>query len=251
MRTHGRSEAGTAGKATTLSSTITSGRSSSKISAPRSRSTRPIPTQLFVGPYAPSGKNAIVGPATARGAYSSERDRPSGAVLPVAPVLQAVIGSEGWARAAEPLLFIFFFRQSSKRPSSVRVRLSPCRRQRHRPSRRGLGSFISRSRRTSASFSACGVSRSRQGPGLSCPPASPRPRALREREDVEQLDVEPVRGQRRDLRDAVSLLEAQHELLAGVVGGFELLQPEAQRGGLLPGHEQELRLDVVRAPEVV
>src|SRR5438105_1456641 len=41
--------------------------------APRSRSTRPIPTQLFVGPYAPSGKNAIVGPATARGLYVKVR----------------------------------------------------------------------------------------------------------------------------------------------------------------------------------
>jgi hypothetical protein len=30
--------------------------------------------------------------------------------VPVLPALQAVVGSEGWARAAEPLLFIFFFR---------------------------------------------------------------------------------------------------------------------------------------------
>ncbi len=30
---------------------------------PRSRSTLPIPTQLFVGPYAPSGKNTIVRPS--------------------------------------------------------------------------------------------------------------------------------------------------------------------------------------------
>src|SRR5829696_2667719 len=30
---------------------------------PRSRSTWPMPTQLFVGPYAPSGKNTIVRPS--------------------------------------------------------------------------------------------------------------------------------------------------------------------------------------------
>jgi hypothetical protein len=30
--------------------------------------------------------------------------------VPVVPALQAVVGSEGWARAAEAFLFIFFFR---------------------------------------------------------------------------------------------------------------------------------------------
>ena len=31
-------------------------------------------------------------------------------VVPVVPALQTVVGSEGWARAAEAFLFIFFFR---------------------------------------------------------------------------------------------------------------------------------------------
>jgi hypothetical protein len=33
-----------------------------------------------------------------------------GLVVPVVPALQTVVGSEGWARAAEVFLFIFFFR---------------------------------------------------------------------------------------------------------------------------------------------
>jgi hypothetical protein len=36
--------------------------------APRRRSTSPMPTQLFVGPNAPSGKKTIVGAPVAMGA---------------------------------------------------------------------------------------------------------------------------------------------------------------------------------------
>ena len=50
---------------------------------------------------------------------------------------------------------------------------------------------------------------------------------------MEELDVEPVRGQTGRLRDAVVLLEAEDELAvelgAEIVGRVELKQPEAKR----------------------
>src|SRR5919197_807438 len=76
-------------------------------------------------------------------------------------------------------------------------------------------------------------------------------RVLCKREDVEELDVEPVRGQRRHLGDSVPLLEAQEELLAEVLGRVELVEAEPKRRGLLAGDEEDERLDVVRAPELV
>ena len=36
--------------------------------APRRRNTSPMPMQLFVGPYAPSGKKTMVGPGGAMAA---------------------------------------------------------------------------------------------------------------------------------------------------------------------------------------
>jgi len=74
---------------------------------------------------------------------------------------------------------------------------------------------------------------------------------LGEREDVEQLDGEAVRTACDELRDAVLLLEAEDELLAGVVGHVELLEPKRQRRRLLARDEEQPRLDVVRAAEVV
>jgi hypothetical protein len=49
---------------------------------------------------------------------------------------------------------------------------------------------------------------------------------------VEELDVKAVRVEAGELRDAVPLLEAEHESLADVVGGFELLEPEREGRGL-------------------
>src|SRR6266498_807362 len=72
-----------------------------------------------------------------------------------------------------------------------------------------------------------------------------------EREDVVQLDVEAVCTADRELRDPVALLEAQHELLAGVISRVELVEAEDERRRLLAGGEQQARLDVVRAPEVL
>src|SRR6266498_2420866 len=50
-----------------------------------------------------------------------------------------------------------------------------------------------------------------------------------EREDVVQLDVEAVCTADRELRDPVALLEAQHELLAGVISRVELVEAEDER----------------------
>jgi hypothetical protein len=44
---------------------------------------------------------------------------------------------------------------------------------------------------------------------------------------VEELDVQPVRVEAGELRDAVPLLEAQNELLADVVVGVELVRAVA------------------------
>src|SRR6266545_3750790 len=74
---------------------------------------------------------------------------------------------------------------------------------------------------------------------------------LRKREDVVQLDVEPVRGAVGDLCDPVALLEGEEQLLAGVLDGVELIQPEGDRRRLLAIHEEQARLDVVRAAELV
>jgi hypothetical protein len=74
---------------------------------------------------------------------------------------------------------------------------------------------------------------------------------LRVGEDVEQLDVEPRGGQTRQLGDAVLLLEAEDELGAGVVRARELVEAKGERGGLLSCDEDDTRLDVVRAVELV
>src|SRR5687767_4302234 len=74
---------------------------------------------------------------------------------------------------------------------------------------------------------------------------------LRVREDVEELDVEAVRRQPRDLGDPVLLLEAEQQLGPRVVGAVELVEPEEERRRLLAGDEEQARLDVVRAVELV
>jgi len=68
---------------------------------------------------------------------------------------------------------------------------------------------------------------------------------------VEELDIEPVRGQPPNLCDPVPLLEDQDELLAVVLDGLELIEPEADRRRLLADREQQDGLDVVRPVEVV
>ena len=68
---------------------------------------------------------------------------------------------------------------------------------------------------------------------------------------MEELDVEAVEGCDRELGDAVLLLEAQHELVAGVGDLVELVEPERQGGGLLAFGEQQPALDVVGAAELV
>jgi hypothetical protein len=68
---------------------------------------------------------------------------------------------------------------------------------------------------------------------------------------VEELHVEAVLSQPRELRDSVVLLEGQDELLACVRNGLELIGPELERGGLLTGGDGEHGLDVVRASELV
>src|SRR5215212_5402328 len=75
--------------------------------------------------------------------------------------------------------------------------------------------------------------------------------ALCKRQDVEELDVEAVARQPRELGDPVALLEAQDELVARVDRVVELIEPELQRRGLLALGEDHPRLDVVRAAEVV
>src|SRR5205823_3591463 len=77
-----------------------------------------------------------------------------------------------------------------------------------------------------------------------------RNRALREGEDVEELHVQPVRRQARELRDPYPLLEDEHELLALVVDRVELVEAEPQRRRLLAVREQQLGLDVVRPVEL-
>src|SRR5205823_3529850 len=89
------------------------------------------------------------------------------------------------------------------------------------------------------------------------PPAAQRPRLggvaqrLCKGEDVEELHVQPVGGQPSEPGNSVLLLEAEHELLAGVLDRVELVEPECERRRLLTGDEENLALDVVRAPEVV
>jgi hypothetical protein len=68
---------------------------------------------------------------------------------------------------------------------------------------------------------------------------------------VVQFDVEPVRRAIGDLRDPVALLEAEEQLLAGVVHGVELIDPEQHRRRLVAGDEQQSHFDVVRAAELV
>jgi hypothetical protein len=51
---------------------------------------------------------------------------------------------------------------------------------------------------------------------------------------VKQLDVQPVRAEPGEPRDPVALLEARDELLPGVVGGVEPVEPERERRRL-PG----------------
>ena len=68
---------------------------------------------------------------------------------------------------------------------------------------------------------------------------------------MKELDVEAVRRQARELRDAVPLLESQDELLTGIVDCVELVEPEQQRCRLLAGGEQDPALDVVGATEVM
>src|SRR5215210_8336276 len=85
-----------------------------------------------------------------------------------------------------------------------------------------------------------------------CPASSTDGAGLGEREDVKELDVEPVRGQARGLGDAVLLLEDEQELArVELVGAVELLEPEAERRGLLARDEEQLGLDVVGAAELV
>src|SRR5439155_21304990 len=79
-----------------------------------------------------------------------------------------------------------------------------------------------------------------------CPAAG-----LCESKDVEELDVEPVRGQPGDLGNSVTLLEAQEQLLPRVVRSLELLEPEAERRGLRSLGEEQAGLDVVGAAELV
>jgi hypothetical protein len=74
---------------------------------------------------------------------------------------------------------------------------------------------------------------------------------LRVREDVEELDVEAVHVQSRELGDPVSLLEAEDEVLAGVVDPVELIQTEDELRGLLPRGEERAAFNVVRTPEFV
>src|SRR2546423_4998992 len=97
------------------------------------------------------------------------------------------------------------------------------------------------SRSTSTTPASCSAPRSTQ------PNRSLR---LREGEDVEELDVEPGRRQACGLDDAILLLEEQHQFLAEILDGVELIETEADRGGLLAGREEQDALHVVRPAEI-
>src|SRR5919201_1036722 len=76
------------------------------------------------------------------------------------------------------------------------------------------------------------------------------PGLLCERQDMEELDVEPVFAEVRDLRNPVPFLEAEEQLLARVLSGVELVEPEGERRRLLTGGERHASLDIVRPVEV-
>ena len=75
-------------------------------------------------------------------------------------------------------------------------------------------------------------------------------RRLCKGEDVEELGLKRVLVEPGELRDPVALLEAQHELLWGVVSGLELIEAEEEAGSLLAEGEPELGLDVVSPIEL-
>src|SRR5215217_6613155 len=81
-------------------------------------------------------------------------------------------------------------------------------------------------------------------------PATAKALSLRERQDVEELYVEPGGAAADEFRNPVALLEPQHELVLGVVYSVELVEPECDRRRLRARDEQQPPLDVVRAPEV-
>ncbi len=68
---------------------------------------------------------------------------------------------------------------------------------------------------------------------------------------MEELHVQPGRPEAGQPGDPVPLVEAENELLSGVVDRVELVEAERERRGLLAGDEEDLALDVVGAPEVV
>src|SRR5438876_416402 len=74
---------------------------------------------------------------------------------------------------------------------------------------------------------------------------------LRRGEDVVQLHCEACCRAAGELGHSVALLEPKHELLARVVDPIELIEPEQERRRLLTRDEEEPRLDVVRAPELM
>jgi hypothetical protein len=97
------------------------------------------------------------------------------------------------------------------------------------------------------------------GSGVIVGPALRRPIAqkgegrpeLRVREDVKELDVEPVHVKPRQLGDAVALLEPENELITGVISRIELIEAKDERRSLLAVGEEQARLDVVGPPEIV
>jgi hypothetical protein len=67
---------------------------------------------------------------------------------------------------------------------------------------------------------------------------------------VEQLHVQAVARQARELCDPVALLEDEHELGDRVVDPVELVEAEQERRGRLARDEEDLALDVVCPVEV-
>src|SRR5215210_4350522 len=71
------------------------------------------------------------------------------------------------------------------------------------------------------------------------PIGAPAPATLCESEDVKELDVQPVRSAARELADPVLFFEAEDEGVHHVVNAVELVEPEEERGRLLPGDEEQ------------
>ncbi len=66
-----------------------------------------------------------------------------------------------------------------------------------------------------------------------------------------QLDVEPQRAQVRRPGDSVPFVERQPEILLELLDRLELIEPEGERADVVAADEEQPRLDVARAAEVV